>query len=82
MRLSTAPTYHQKFLEAKLAHIAKVHLDMRQKRAVTAMKVLPKTQAINQTGNAMYHQQVAEEQYAHRMHCYDEYDAKVKEVVA
>ena len=82
MQLSTAPTHHQKFIEAKLAHIATANLAIRQKRAVTAMKVLPKTEAINQKGNAMYHQQVAEIQYDHRMNCYEEYDKKVKAGVA
>jgi hypothetical protein len=36
--LISAPTYHQRIVEAKIEHIAKVTLDIRQKRKETKMK--------------------------------------------
>ena len=45
--LLSAPTYHEKFVRAKIEHIAKVTLDIRQKRAKTAMKKLSRTHSIN-----------------------------------
>jgi len=54
--LLTAPTYHEKLVQAKIEHIAKVTLDIRQKRAVTAMKKISRANSINQTDNANYHQ--------------------------
>lgn len=48
-KLLTAPTYHQKFVAAKIEHMAKVTLDIRQKRAKTAMKQIGATLSINQT---------------------------------
>lgn len=44
--LLSAPTYHEKFVQAKIEHIAKVTLDIRQKREATAMKRIPQAQAI------------------------------------
>ena len=79
--LLTAPTHHQKFVEAKIEHIAKVTLDKRQKRAVTAMKVIPRAQAINQTQNAMYHAQLAEERVARKKQRDADYRGQVQQAV-
>ena len=58
--------------------MAKVILDIRQKRAKTAMKQISVASSINQTQNAMYHQQVAEERIAHKKDRDDHYNAKVQ----
>ena len=79
--LLTAPTYHQKFVAAKITHMAKVTLDIRQKRSVTAMKKIANTFSINQTDNAMYHQQLGEERVAHKKDRDEHYSAKVKMAV-
>ena len=45
------------------------------------MQKMPHTVSINQTQNAMYHQQVAEEVYAHRKDMDQFYQAKMRTAV-
>ena len=77
MPLHSAPTFHEKLVQAKIEHIAKVTLDLRQKRAITEMKELPKADSINMTENAQYHQQIAEERVAHKKDRDEQYNAKI-----
>ena len=79
--LHTAPTYHEKYVQAKIEHIAKVTLDLRQKRAITAMKKISRAGSINMTENAAFHQQVAEERVAHKRDRDEHYNAKVQRQV-
>ena len=53
--LHSAPTYHEKLVQAKIEHNAKVMLDIRQKRAISEMKTLSRADSINATENAQYH---------------------------
>ena len=45
----SAPTQQSRLVAAKIAHIAKVKMDIRQKRAATAMKPISETKPINAT---------------------------------
>ena len=63
----SAPTQQSRLVAAKIAHIAKVKMDIRQKRAATAMKPISETKPINATQSAIYHMQLAEERIAHKM---------------
>ena len=48
----SAPTQQSKLVDAKIKYLERCAMALKQKRAVTGMKKIPRTQSINQTQNS------------------------------
>lgn len=71
--LFTAPTYHERYVQAKIEHDERTVLAIRQKRAVKTMQAISICDSINMTDNAVLQHSMAEERIKEKQDRDDHY---------